>query len=63
MCLAKVYMNKVGEQPVMEEISHLRVDGERIEMKTLFGEEKLIKGRVQEIDFMASKVILASDGT
>ena len=44
----------------MQEISHMKFDGERIEMKTLFGEEKLITGRVQEIDFMASKVILTS---
>ena len=60
MCLAKAYLNNEGGQPIMQEISHMKFDGERIEMKTLFGEERRITGRVQEIDFMASKVILTS---
>ena len=41
----------------------MKIDGERIEMKTLFGEERVITSRVREIDFMTSKVILVSEDT
>ena len=61
MCLAKAYLNKEGGQPIMQEISHMKFDGESITLKTLFGEERRITGRVQEIDFVVSRVILAGD--
>ena len=63
MCLAKAYLNKESEPPIMQEISYMKIDGERIEMKTLFGEERVITSRVREIDFMTSKVILVSEDT
>jgi len=63
MCLAKAYVNKESGEPIMQEISHMKFDGERIEMETLFGEAKVITGKVREIDFLASKVILDSADT
>ena len=36
----------------------MRFDGDSLEMETLFGEEKVIKGTVLEIDFSASKIII-----
>ncbi|MFC1961700.1 CooT family nickel-binding protein [Chloroflexota bacterium] len=58
MCLAKAYFNQESKEPIMQEISRISFDGDRIRMETLFGEGKVITGRVREIDFMASKVIV-----
>ena len=58
MCLATAYLNKGGEEPILRDIAHMRFDGDSVEMETLFGEEKVIPGRVLEIDFSSSKIIL-----
>jgi len=58
MCLASVYTGAGSEQPVMQEIARLRVDGDRIEIESLFGESKVFKGKLTEIDFMSSRVVI-----
>ena len=61
MCLAKAYLNKSGDTPVLEDIAHLRIHANRVELETLFGKKKVIPGRVIEIDFSRSKVLLDGD--
>jgi len=58
MCLAKVYMNKWGNEPVLQDIAHMRLYRERVELATLLGEEKVIPGRVVEVDFTTSRILL-----
>jgi len=58
MCLAKAYLNKWGDEPVLQDIAHMRLYGERVELETLFGEERVVSGRVVEIDFSTSKILL-----
>ena len=58
MCLATAYLNKGSDEPVLRDIAHLRFDGETVAMETLFGEEKVIPGRLLEVDFSTSKIIL-----
>ena len=58
MCLATAYLNKGGEEPILRDIAHMRFDGDSVEMETLFGEEKIIPGRVLKVDFSTSKIIL-----
>ena len=58
MCLATAYLNKGSDEPVLRDIAHLRFDGETVAMETLFGEEKVISGRLLEVDFSTSKIIL-----
>ena len=58
MCLATAYLNKGGDEPVLRDIAHVRFDGENVAMETLFGEEKVIQGRLLEVDFSTSKIIL-----
>lgn len=58
MCLAKAYTNREMVVPILENISHMDLDGKSIRMETMFGEEKVIKGIVLEVDFENSKVIL-----
>jgi predicted RNA-binding protein len=59
MCLAKAYLNKWGKKPLVQDIAHMRLHDDRVELETLFGEEKVISGRVVEIDFSTSKILLS----
>jgi predicted RNA-binding protein len=58
MCLAKVYLNKWGNEPLLQDIAHMRLHEEKVELETLFGEKRVVAGRVVEIDFATSKVLL-----
>lgn len=58
MCLAKVYLNKWHNEPVLQDIAHIRLHHEHVELETLFGEEKVIPGRVVEVDFTTSRILL-----
>jgi len=58
VCLATAYLSKGSDEPILSDIAYMRLDSERVEMETLFGEEKVIPGRVLEVDFFTSKIIL-----
>jgi len=58
VCLAKAYLNKWGDEPVLQDIAHMRLHGEQVELKTLLGEEKIIPGRVVEVDFTTSRILM-----
>jgi predicted RNA-binding protein len=61
MCLAKVYDEPKEDEPALEDVAYLTVDGDRIEVETLFGERRAFQGRVRHIDFMKSRVELSKD--
>ena len=58
MCLAKAFVNNWSGQPVLQDIARMRVNGNKVELETLFGEEKVVPGRVMEIDFTASRILV-----
>jgi len=58
VCLAKAYLKQCSDKPLLEDIAHMRVHDNYVELATLFGEEKVIPGRVVEIDFSTSKILL-----
>jgi len=58
MCLAKAYVDRASNEPILEDIAHLHIDGQRVRSETLFGEEKVISGKVREVDFSTSKIML-----
>jgi predicted RNA-binding protein len=58
MCLAKAFVNNGSEQPVLQDIARLRIYNDKVELETLFGEEKVMPGRVIEIDFASSRILL-----
>jgi len=58
MCLAKAYTNREMIEPIFENISHMDFDGKNIRMETMFGEKKVIQGKVLEVDFEDSKIIV-----
>lgn len=58
MCLAKAFLNKLSDNAILEDIAHMRLCDGRVELKTLLGEEKTILGKVAEVDFTSSKILL-----
>lgn len=58
MCLARAFLNKWDDEPVIQDIAHMRLGDGRVELETLFGEKKVIRGNVVEVDFTASRILL-----
>jgi len=61
MCLAKVYEAREGDEPILEDIAHMTIDGDRVEVETLFGEKRVFHGKVRQVDFLNSRVQLEKD--
>jgi predicted RNA-binding protein len=58
MCMAKLYEAVESDKPVVEDIAYMTIDGDRVEVETLFGEKKVLQGKVRQIDFLKSIVQL-----
>ncbi len=58
MCLAAAYQSRESDQPILQEVAHVRIDGNRVELETLFGDRKVLQGEIREIDFVNSKLII-----
>ena len=58
MCLAKAYPNSQRSRSFLENITYMKLNGDCIQIETMFGEETVIQGRVLEVDFENSKVIV-----
>jgi len=61
MCLAKVFLNSAEGTPAMTEIARVKLDGKEIRLENLFGESRTFNGRLREIDFMASRLVLEGE--
>jgi len=58
VCLAAAYRGIESDQPILKDIAHIRLQGDIVELETLFGERKVLQGKVQEIDFMNSRIVM-----
>ena len=58
MCLAKAYPNTERNRSFLENITYMKLDGDCIQIETMFGEETIIQGKVLEVDFENSKIII-----
>ena len=57
--MAKAFAeNDTAGEPILQDIALLTVKGGCVEMETLFGERKVVRGRLLEIDFSTSTVLL-----
>ena len=58
MCLSKAYVEKNGERKlVLEEVASLKIEGDRLLLRTLFGEQKVIRANIKQIDFMTHSIV------
>ena len=44
MCLANAYLDGKAEEAILEHIAYAKFDGDQVELKTLLGESKIIRG-------------------
>ena len=59
MCMASVWIKKdTGEENLLEEVAIIKSRGNELILSTLLGEQKSIQAKIDEIDFMNSKVLL-----
>jgi len=59
--MAKLYEIKEGAKPILEDIARLTIADGQVEVETLFGETKVFRGRVRQIDFLKSQIQLEND--
>ena len=59
MCLAKAYLNRWDSEPVLRDIAQMKLGPGRVELETLLGVQKSLPGLVVEVDFAASKILVA----
>jgi predicted RNA-binding protein len=57
MCLASVHKVTQREN-LLEEVALIRPEGKKLFLRTLFGEERVLKARIKEIDFANSTVLI-----
>ncbi len=59
MCLSKAYIERSGKrQLVMAEIASIKIEGGKLRLRTLFGEQKEIGANIREIDFLTHSITL-----
>lgn len=59
MCLSKAFIEKNGRSELlMTDIASVKVDGNNLILKTLFGEKKEVTASIREIDFTTSRMML-----
>ena len=63
MCLAKAFPNTERNRSFLENIAYMKLAGDCIQLETMFGEETVIQGKVLEVDFENSKVIVELSST
>jgi len=60
MCEAKVYVSDNGkEQKVMEDVVLIQPEGDTYLLVGLLGEQKLVQGRIEKINFLKHTVHLS----
>jgi predicted RNA-binding protein len=63
MCLSKVYFNRDGRKEIiLEEVASIVATGGKLQLKTLFGEQKEIEAHIKEVDLLAHSVLLEDSG-
>ena len=64
MCLAKAYIRSKAGDPettlAMENVAMVEVDGDQIRVRSLFGDAKVVRGRIASIDFSENRLVLES---
>ena len=59
MCLSKAYVDRNGKRELlMEEVASVKIEGEKLLLRTLFGEQKEIKADIREINFLTHSIVL-----
>lgn len=62
MCIATVYVDDAGQtEEVMQDVVSVEIEDKGMLLTSILGEEKLLKGRIKNIDFLKHSVIVEKD--
>jgi len=62
MCLARLFLKTKEDKPLFEGVTRLEIQDSWTEIETLSGETKIITGKVVEVDFLTSSIIVEPAG-
>jgi len=61
MCLSTAYFDRQDERELLlEEVASVKVEDGRLQLRTLFGEQKEVRAKIKEIDFLSHNMLLES---
>ena len=61
MCEANAYLLKDGkEELILEAVDVLKNEGDQVRVANIFGEQKVIKGRILSMSLVDHKIILGA---
>ena len=59
MCESSAYILKDGkEELVLEDVDIMERDGDQIKLRSIFGEEKVIKAKIKRLSLVEHKILL-----
>ncbi len=62
MCEASAFLLKDGkEELVMESVDILRPEGENVYIRDIFGDQRLVKARIKEMNLIQHRIVLVED--
>lgn len=62
MCESNAYILKDGsEQLIMESVGNVTFQGDYVSLKSIFGEERKLKGRLIELNLIGHRILLESE--
>lgn len=62
MCEANAYIFREGKEEIyLEAVDILKPEGDSIYLRSIFGEQKVFKGKIKEMSLLNHKIILEED--
>jgi predicted RNA-binding protein len=62
MCESTVFLERGGEsQEIMKDVAKIIIDGDRLTLVGILGEEKTVNGRIKVADFVNHKMIVVEE--
>lgn len=59
MCESNAYLIKDGrEELIMESVRYLQLDGDKVLLKSIFGEETAVEAALRDMDLTSHRIIL-----
>jgi predicted RNA-binding protein len=62
MCQTTVYLIEEGKEiPLLQDVVSIVPEEGSVRITNLFGEEKVVQGRIRQIDLLSHRIVIYSD--
>lgn len=63
MCETNAYVRDAGKDEILlESIARIEVQGDKLNLTSIFGDKLVVTGRILEINFQGGKVVMERSG-